>query len=228
MALFALILAAAAGYGVAVKWGRGLSPAIAAAIGAGAALVMSVVLGMIGLGGVFSLLLSVAAGAGTVYALRSTSFGSPAKATSGATSVTGGSTAPARTASGAGTATSTPAPTLPTPDHYTSDEEAGAAMDAVGEIQKRFESGIMTDEQIAVMGEEISRKCQGIVDYFVSQGREINLYNTVIEPICGWAIGQLAPLWIVDQGATPHSAAAMRAYYDITALMERYSRLKPA
>ncbi|OAH43688.1 hypothetical protein AYJ66_05580 [Dietzia cinnamea] len=228
MVLFALILAAAAGYSIAVKWGSGPSPAIAASIGAGAALVMSVVLGLVGLGGVSSLLLSVAAGAGTVYALRSKAIGSPAKAAIGSSTSGGRSTTPSSAASGGSTPAEAPTSTLPTPDHYTSDEEAGAAMDSVGEIQRRFESGTMTDDEIAVMGEEISRKCQGIVDYFVSQGREINLYKSVVEPICGWAIGQLAPLWIVDQGTTPHSAAAKRAYYDITALMEKYSRLKPA
>lgn len=228
MVLFALILAAAAGYGIAVKASSGLAPTIAAGIGAVAALAMSVVLGMVGLGGVFSLLLSVAAGAGTVYALRSTSIGNTAEASIASKPAGGHSATPAKAVPKSTPTPTPPAPTLPTPDHYSSDEEAGAAMDAVGEIQRRFESGTMSDDEIAVMGEEISRKCQGIVDYFVSQGREINLYKTVVEPIVGWAIGQLAPLWIMDQGATPHSAAAKRAYEDIAALMDKYGWLNPA
>lgn len=228
MLIITLIVAAAAGYGVAVKWGRGIPPVIAAVVGAIIALLVSLAFGAVGLGGVFALIVSPAAAAGVVYAIRSREFGSPTKTKVSFASSSSHQPAPSRPASGGGSGASAPAPALPEPEHYSSDEEAGAAMNAVGDLQRRFESGTMSNEQVAAMGEEISRKCQGIMNYFVSQGREINLYNTVVDPICGWAISQLAPIWIMDQGAAPHSAAAKRAYYDITALMKKYEHLKPA
>lgn len=185
-----------------------------------------IVFAAFGVGGVLVNLLSVAAGAGAVYAVRGRDFGIPAKATAPAAESHGPESS--RPAAAGGSSSPVPEPVLPTPDHISTDEEAGAALNAVGAIQQRFESGTMSDAEVAVMGEDISRKCQGVVDYFVSQGREINLYSTVVEPICGWAIGQLAPIWIRDQVATPHTAAAKRAYYDITALMKKYEHLKPA
>ncbi|MEV8223140.1 hypothetical protein AB0P16_11855 [Dietzia maris] len=228
MIILTLILAAAAGYGVAVKWGSGISPVSAVGIGTLTALLTSIVFAVIGLGGLVVLLLSVGAGAGAVYALRSRNFGNMARSTSPVSSAGDRQSMPSRPASGSSATTPAPEPDLPEPDRYSSDAEAGAAMNAVGDIQRRFDSGTMSNAEVAVMGEDISRKCQGIMEYFISQGREVNLYNTVVEPICSWAIGQLAPIWIIDQGAAPHSAAAKRAYFDITALMEKYEQLKPS
>lgn len=228
--LLALILAAAAGYGVATTQGRGIAPTVAAGVGAGIALLTMIVFAVIGVGGILVMLLSVAAGAGAVCAVRDRDFGIPAKAkTPAATAgdhrpVNSGSTP----SSGAGAAEPSSDRDLPEPDRYTSDEEAGAALDAVGGIQKRYESGSMSTDEIAVMGEDISRKCQGIMEYFISQGREINLYATVVHPICAWAIAQLATTWLRGDDSDPHNAAVKRAYYDITALMKKYERLKPA
>lgn len=226
----ALILAAAAGYGVAIKWGSGISPAVAAGVGAGIALLVMVVFAVFGVGGIIVQLLSVAIGAGAVYAVRDRDFGIPAKATTPAATAGGHRPVNARPtpSSGGGTAEPTPDQDLPEPDRYSSDEEAGAAMNAVGAIQQRYESGTMSTDEIAVMGEDISRKCQGIMEYFISQGREINLYATVIHPVCAWAIAQLATTWLRGDDSDPHNAAIKRAYYDITALMKKYEHLKPA
>lgn len=131
---------------------------------------------------------------------------------------------------GAGTSAAVTEPkiTLPPPLMITSREDAGHALDQVGDLQRYFETGDITDSELRELGNAVSSRVQGVVDYFVSLGMEINLYSQVVEPISAWAIGNLAPMWIMDQGATPRTAAAKHSYFVIAELMTKYARLKPS
>lgn len=120
-----------------------------------------------------------------------------------------------------------PKPTLPPALPIGSREEAAKALDEVGDLQRRFESGDMSDSELGALGDEAASRVQGVVDYFIAQGMEINLYSQVVEPMAAWAIGNLSPMWIMDQGATPRTAAAKHSYFVIAELMTKYERLKP-
>lgn len=121
-----------------------------------------------------------------------------------------------------------PEPTLPPPLVFTTREEAVQAMEEVGDLQRLYESGTMSNAQLASLGDEVTSRLQGVVAYFVGQGMEFNLYGQTVEPICAWAISHLAPEWIMDQGATPRTGAIKHSYFVITALMSEYERLKPS
>lgn len=120
-----------------------------------------------------------------------------------------------------------PKATLPPALPIGSHEEAAHALDAVGDLQRRFETGNMSDSELWALGDEAASRVQGVVDYFIAQGMEINLYSQVVEPMAAWAIGHLSPMWIMDQGATPRTAAAKHSYFVIAELMPKYERLKP-
>lgn len=116
--------------------------------------------------------------------------------------------------------------TLPPPALYSSDEQMKMALNEVGELQRAVSEGRADLGMLQTLGQAITSRLQGVAEFVLAGGGSSTLHSAVVVPIAEWAIGALAPMWIVDQGTTPISAAAKRAYEEIMAFHDKYAFLE--